>query len=201
MKRLVCIVEGSGEVAAIPNLCARILRHLGVAPSDWMVDQDPIRKPRGSLVDERERSPRRPCRKAEIERAVALARKRRADAVLVLCDEDDDCAAIWGPDARQVIRRQLAGEAVMAVREYETWLLLSRSEEALAEAGIAAPERLRDAKKALARLVPGYKPAAHQLGETRRIDLQHLRLRSPSFDKLVRSLASLCDVGMPRPEG
>ena len=40
-RRLVCIVEGQGEVAAIPNLCARILNHLGV--SDWVVGRDPIR--------------------------------------------------------------------------------------------------------------------------------------------------------------
>jgi hypothetical protein len=44
MKRLVCAVEGDGEVQAIPNLCARIL--LAVGATGWVVDKEPIRRNR-----------------------------------------------------------------------------------------------------------------------------------------------------------
>lgn len=30
MKRLVCVVEGKGEVLAIPTLCHRVFGHLGI---------------------------------------------------------------------------------------------------------------------------------------------------------------------------
>jgi hypothetical protein len=123
---------------------------------------------------------------------MALALRRKPDAVLLLCDEDDDCAAVWGPDATRILSRLGPGLAVMAVREYETWLLLARSDEALAAAGVQNPATLRDAKKALAKLVPDYLPTTHQLAETRGIDVAFLRGRSGSFDKLVRSIAALC---------
>lgn len=190
MKRLVCIVEGRGEVDALPNLCSRVLNHLGI--EGWFVDKAPIRHPRSSLVDERKPSPRRPCREEGVTQAMDLARARKPDAVLLLCDEDDDCAAVWGPDATRVMSRMAPGVAVMAVREYETWLLLARSDEALAAVGVQNPGKLRDAKKALTKLVPDYLPSTHQLEETRGIDVAFLRGRSASFDKLVRSIAALC---------
>lgn len=137
--------------------------------------------------------PKRRCREEGVTRALALARTRKPDAVLLLCDEDDDCAAVWGPDATRVMGRVVPGAAaVMAVREYETWLLLTRDDKALSAAGIHQPDRVRDAKKSLSALVPGYLPTTHQLSETRGIDVAFLRTRSKSFDKLVRSIAALC---------
>ena len=184
MKRLVCVVEGRGEVQAVPALCARILRHLEV--HHWIVDPNPVRQPRSLLVDEREKSPRRRSREDTLRKAVDLARRRPADGVLVLCDADDDCPAAWGPHALGVITSLTAGAAVMTVREYETWLLLNHSDEELTRIGLTEPERKQDAKKALARLVPGYLPTTHQLAQTRTIDIDRLRTRSRSFDKLVR---------------
>ncbi|KYG07125.1 hypothetical protein BE21_31030 [Sorangium cellulosum] len=196
MKRLVCIVEGKGEVKAIPNLCMRILRQY-LGDTTWLVDEDPIRQPRGKLVNERERSPLRPCHADGLGRAVELARSRRSDAVLVLCDADDDCPATWGPDAARALQVLMPGDAVMAVREYETWLLLNHEEDAQRRAGAAAAESKRGAKEVLRRLVPGYLPTTHQLSETRKIDISRVRRRSDSFDKLVRALATIS--GMPLP--
>lgn len=121
--------------------------------------------------------------------AIELARKRPADAVLVLCDQDEDCAAVWGPDARRILEAILPGGCVMVVREYETWLLWNHIGPAGAE---RSPERIPSAKKALSRLVPGYSPTTHQLDETRKIDIERLRTCSASFDKLVRVLATIC---------
>jgi hypothetical protein len=197
MKRLVCIVEGKGEVAAIPNLCMRILRQY-LGGSVWIVDRDPIRHPRGKLVDEATKSPHRPCHADGLHRAVLLARQtRRADAVLVLCDSDNDCPATWGPDAARIVKALVPGDAVMALREYETWLLLNFTDEQLSNAGARAPELKRGAKEVLKKLVPGYLPTTHQLNETRRIDIALVRKRSDSFDKLVRVLAVLSGTNLP----
>jgi hypothetical protein len=190
VKRLVCVVEGQGEVAALPALCARVLLHLGA--QGWIVDRDPIRQPRSRLVNEREKSPRRPCLTDGIRRAAMLARARPADAILLLCDADDDCPAVWGPSARHAVAPLLPGAAVMAVREYDAWLLLSHTDAELHGAGVRDPERTRNAKEEMRKLIPGYKPSVHQLDATRRIDVGALRARSESFDKLVRDLAELC---------
>ena len=45
----------------------------------------------------------------------------------MLVDADDDCPATFGPAATEIIRRRTAGAAVMAVREFETWLLMTFS--------------------------------------------------------------------------
>jgi hypothetical protein len=197
VKRLVCIVEGEGEVNAIPNLCVRVLAHLGI--DGWVVDPEPIRRKRSALVDARLPKPRRPCREDEVLKAMMLAlrRPRPANAVLLLCDEDEDCAAVWGPDATRIMNRLGAGIAVMAVHEYESWLLLNRSDEELQAAGVAVPITGRGAKNTMRKLVPDYSPTVHQLQETRRINIAFLRERSPSFDKLVRSIVALCGTSVP----
>lgn len=89
--------------------------------------------------------------------------------------------------------QRAAGTAVMAVHEYETWLLLNHSDEELRAAGVPVPVMGRGAKSTLRKLVPDYSPTVHQLQETQRIkDIATLCRRSESFDKLVRSIASLC---------
>jgi len=191
VKRLVCIVEGEGEVEAMPHLCARALVHLGIY--HWRVDPSPIRWPRSKLVDERARSPSRPPHFEGIAGAMALARRRPADAVLLLVDSDDDCPVHWGPAAAEAASRLLPSVAVMAVREYESWLLESFPAETLLALGLAGPaSERRGAKELLKKLVPGYKPTTHQLAITRTIDLAAVRGRSESFDKLMRSIEQVC---------
>jgi hypothetical protein len=189
-KRLVCVVEGKGEVEAIPNLCSRILAFL--AAHEWLVDQDPIRQPRGNLVDARLPGPGRPCRAEGMNKALAIASARKPDAVLVLCDADDECPGTW---ARSVPERTVLGQpvaGVMAVREFEGWLLWACGDKELAQARASDPERIRNAKGKLEQLVPGYSPTTHQLVMTRKIDIHLVRKRSRSFDKLVRTIAELC---------
>jgi len=82
MFRLTCVVEGHGEVNALPNLCSRIITYLGV--SGWYVDSEPIRLPRSLLVDEGTSSPKRNCNKGGICRALGLAAARSADGVLTI---------------------------------------------------------------------------------------------------------------------
>lgn len=194
-RRLVCIVEGHGEVDAVPNLCARILNHL--ERWSWSVDQRPIKQPRSWLVDERSPGPRRVCHEERLAAAVELAKSRPAEAILVLCDADNDCPPEWNRTAIELsaARKWPPVAAVMAVREYESWLLANETESALRSVDVADPEKVRGAKEKLAALHPRYLPTTHQLELTRKIDIGRLRRRSRSFDKLVRSISSICAPG------
>ena len=86
----------------------------------------------------------------------------------------------------------------MAIREFETWLVLGQPESRLAAAHITNPELIRDGKRLMKRLIANYKPSTHQLAATKKLDLESLRARSDSFDKLFRSLAGLFRVSAPR---
>jgi len=160
---LALVGEGRGEVTALPSLAARILRDARI---DWKVGREIIRLPRGLLVEESTKGPRGGPKAAGFEKAVAVARAKGAQALLVLVDADDDCPAHFGPAAEGLFAG-MRGAAVMALREYETWLVLSQPTERLLRAGIKQPEANRDAKKLLGRLVPGYLPTTHQLELTR----------------------------------
>lgn len=194
-KRLVCVVEGRGEVQAIPCLCWRIRNYLQAW--QWIVDQSPVRQSRAALVDERKPSPKRLPREDGLARAVELAVRRPADAVLVMCDSDDDCPAIWGPAAEVLLSRHRAiGGAVMAVREFEAWLLISHLKVATLEG--RSLEDIRDAKGKLGRLTGEYTPTVHQRRLTERMDLETVWACSDSFDKLMRALAAIFNVACPR---
>jgi len=190
IRRLVCVVEGHGEVKAIPNLVSRILRYLSA--DNWLVDEDPIRQPRSRLVGTGLPGMRGRANRSGLESVLAMVRARRASGVIILVDADDDCPAEWGPEARAIVTAQFPGTAVMAVREYENWLLLSR-------VGVAARKKAekRDAKSELAKLVPGYKPSTHQLVETRRMSIEGVRSSSDSFEKLVRDIGVIAGRQVP----
>jgi Domain of unknown function (DUF4276) len=195
-RRLVCVVEGHGEVQAIPCLCSK-LRDYFEAWS-WVVDKEPIRHPRSQLVDERLPSPNRPARNDGIERALKLAMSRPADAVVVLCDADDDCPAVWGTSAGQLISARCPGGAVMVVREFEAWLLCSQI--ASKTLGRTPIDQIRDARGRLKGFIPEYKPTVHQLTLTRQLDIPTVWGLSDSFDKFARTLATVFGVkGIMRP--
>ena len=109
----------------------------------------------------------------------------------MLVDADDDCPATFGPAATEIIRRHTAGAAVMAVREFETWLLMTFSEPELRAKRIIDAEAKRDAKTALRQLVPDYAPTTHQAKLVQRVDVARLRRRSASFAKLVREIEAI----------
>ncbi len=109
------IVEGHGEVKALPVL----LRRLIAEAQAWGVQIGrPIRKPRGQLV-----------RETEVKRAVRLALLQKdCRAILILFDGDSDCPAALGPNVREWAAAE-AGivpcEVVISHREYEAWFLAS----------------------------------------------------------------------------
>ena len=112
------VVEGHGEVKAVPVLFRRIRDDID--PSVNLEVLQPIRRSRGSLVNKPD----------ELERAVELAalKARPHGGVFVLLDSDDDCPAELAP--RLLARAESAGmglpvSVILPQREFEGWFLVA----------------------------------------------------------------------------
>ena len=163
------VVEGDGEVAAVPVLLRRLMAALGVY--DVPVSRC-IRKTRQQLP-----------READFRTTIQLATaKSGVRAVLVLADLDEDCARDLVPNLARWASEETAlpCAVVMARREYEAWFLAGleslRGERGVREnaAYAAEPEAKRDAKGALCRFMPRsapYRPTTHQAAFSARFDL------------------------------
>ena len=184
------IVEGYGEVMALPVLLRRLVEKAEV----WNVGIGrPIRKPRNQLV-----------RETELRKAVRLALlQAECSAVLILFDGNSDCPAELG----QVVKEWAAAEAgdvpcevVIAHREYEAWFLASieslqgyRRIRADAQSH-PNPEQPRGAKGQLeARMEWGatYLETTDQPALSARFSLATAHRRSRSFRKLASSFGRL----------
>ena len=189
MRQIVPIVEGHGELRAMPILIRRVLEAQGILTGVQVLKA--IRERRGTLL-----------RQGGVERlAQAARRKARSEArVLVVLDADDDCAATLGPQLQSRLERELGsrdGAAVLAVREYENWLIshaagLSRDPRQHQAAG--NPESVLDTKRWLndrRTAKHRYDPVKDQARLTELVDLQVVRERCPSFDKFWREVERL----------
>ncbi len=191
MNRIVSIVEGHGEVNAVPVLLRRIVQQ--ISPTSALEVPRPIRVKRTRILQQ-----------SELERAIALAAKRAAGdgCILLLLDSNSDCPAKLGPEMLRraaAIRPDRAVRVVLAKMEFEAWFLAAAS--SLAgyrgiDASIARPpdpEAVRDAKGWLSeRMPPGqpYRETLHQAAFAATFDLAAARSAS-SFDKLWRDVESL----------
>jgi hypothetical protein len=183
------VVEGHGEVQAVPILVRRIAAWAGF-PGELVISP-PLRVHRTSIVKE-----------GELERAVELTARKVGDdgGILVLLDADDDPACKLGPAL--LLRAATARPdrrigIVFAVREYEAWFLAAaeslRGHRTLPAdlSPPAEPEALRGAKGWLdARMADGYSETLEQPKLTAKFDLDRAR-DAPSFDKLVREVCKL----------
>ncbi len=177
-RKLVCIVEGHGEQWAVPSLCRRILKQAQI--TGWEVATEAIRHPRGRLLKD-----------DALRNVLEMARRQGADGALVLCDADDASPCPWGPRAAAAAREVVgAGDAVMAVREFEAWLLFSGGPP---QGGWRRnPETIRNAKGELEGRWGRYIPTLHQKDLAEKIDIDAVRAVSRSFDKLVRAVVGIC---------
>jgi hypothetical protein len=181
---IVPIVEGHGEVQAVPTLIHRVGRTVADAPRAAI--NRPLRVPSGSIRNNA----------TEFRRQVTFATSRAAQRrglVLLLLDSDDDCPAQLGPrllsDARAV-RSDVQTYVALAVREFETWFIAA-AQSLRGIAGLAddakAPdhfETIRNAKGWLAERMPnGYDPIQHQEAFTRAMDMEQA-CRARSFHRL-----------------
>ena len=185
------IVEGHGEVEALPALLHRIAAR--TASPGMLRVNPPIRVKAGSFLNDAE----------YFRKQVLLAAAKAAQAggaVLILLDCEDGCPGTLGPElllrARSV-RADIPVIVALAHREFETWFLTAAQSLAGVH-GLPAdlepplvPETIRDAKGWLgARMEFGYDPVIHQLDFSRKFDLDAARAND-SFDHLCRHIETL----------
>ena len=186
MTRIVSIVEGDGEVDALPVLLRRLMTWR--PPASYGEVAPPIRVQKDRFLN----------KETDFRRFLQLAAAKCGDDgwLLILLDADDDCPASKGKEildrATEVIpHRRIA--VVLANREFEAWFLAAaRSLDGLR--GFALDqlpedfdaERPRDAKGWMRqRMRSGrYSEMLDQPAFTARFDLQQAYDNSRSFRKL-----------------
>jgi hypothetical protein len=185
------IVEGHGEIEALPILLRRIARHANEA--HHLQVNPPIRVKLGSFVNDRQ----------YFERYIRIAAAKAAQArgtVLILLDCDDDCPARLGPsllERAEAVRGDVPYLVALAHREFESWFIASIAS-LCGKYGlpdeVETPtdvEAIRDAKGWLGKRMPSsHDPVTHQHQFTRLFDLELAR-RSQSFDRLYRKVSAL----------
>lgn len=185
MMAVASIVEGDGEVAALPVLLRRLSQWRSAA---CQVDVlTPIRVYKDRFLN----------RPEEFSRHLKLAAAKCGDAgwILILFDADDDCPAEKGAtvlvQAQAVIpHRRVA--VVLANREYEAWFIAAaeslngcRGFKFQDTDASTDPEKPRNAKGWMRERMPaGYGETTDQPAFSARIDLEATHQRSRSFREL-----------------
>lgn len=179
------IVEGDGEVRALPVLLRRMI---GIANAYSIGISRPIRRSRTQLA-----------REDGVREAVRLARlEPDCAAILIVFDGDDDCPKELAPRVEswgQSEAAPLPCHVVMANREYESWFLAT-IESLRGIRGIRHdagshphPESRRGAAEELERrMTPNrsYSKTADQPALTAAFDMAEAHRRCRSFRRMVR---------------
>lgn len=188
---IITIVEGHGEVFAVPIL----LRRLGerFAPETQITVFTPIRRSRDRFLLE-----------GELEKDVQLAAEKLngPGAILIILDTDGECPAELGPS---VLARALAARPDRTIRvmlahcEYEAWFVAA-AESLRGRRGLSAelaapekPEAIQGAKEWLRRHMIGsrtYSETADQPALTALFDIDAAR-SCRSFDRFCRVFQNL----------
>ncbi|WP_337868706.1 DUF4276 family protein [Meiothermus sp.] len=181
--KLAPIVEGHGEVEALPTLIR------GLFPSLQVLR--PLRVQRNRFLNNSE----------ERMRFLTLAQNNlgQQGAILVLLDADEDCPAELAPRLMSQLGlvTRLNCHLVLAKCEFETWFLAGADALRLGQVPKDV-EAIQGAKEEIRRRMGGYysqtvdqpKLAARMAAEC---DPHLLRERSPSFDKLWRELEKIAN--------
>jgi hypothetical protein len=192
MHSIATIVEGESEVQSVPVLLRRILGRL--ARPDVNVAK-PFRVHRNRVVKE-----------GELERAIIQVIRSRENVagLLIILDADDDPAARLESELRERCNRatELPCRVVVAVREFESWLLAAK-ESLRGERGIRPdalppenPESIRGAKERLTANMDNHRRYVEiddQPALVEKMDFEAAKTRCPSFEKLLSSVADLVD--------
>lgn len=191
------IVEGQGDVQAIPVLFRRFVETAGAWPIQI---SRPHRRRRSELATE-----------TGLKRAIGVARLTPGvGAIVVIFDADKDCPKTMAPQLAIWAREAAGGlpcELVLANREYEAWLLAGM--DPLRGSGLdenadphPSPESPRDAKGELeARMPPGraYFPTVDQASFSARFDMASAHRSSRSFRKLTKAFGVVLEAAGLRP--
>jgi hypothetical protein len=190
---IACIVEGQGEVQAMPILLRRLVSLIN--PAVYADVQRPIRQAGTHLLNA-----------GGIETAVELAVRglREPGIVLIVIDSDDICPKEVAPKLLVRAERSAAGRrpvsVVLAHREFECWFIAA-AESIAGCAGLRtdlkspeSPESIRGAKEWLRKNMlscRAYSETIDQPSLANKFDLNAAR-RAPSFDKMYREVERLC---------
>ncbi|MCS4510954.1 DUF4276 family protein [Xylophilus ampelinus] len=185
LNRVVCIVEGDGEVAALPVLLRRLAQWL--TPHREIRVLPPLRVHRNRFLNKPE----------QFSRYIQLAAAKCGleGWLLILLDADDDCPATCGAEILRIARAQAPHRdisVVLANREYEAWFLAAAQslcgcrDFSVQESEIPAdPEARRDAKGWVGhRMGKPYHEMTDQPALSACMDLAVAREKSRSFRKL-----------------
>ena len=188
------VVEGHGEVIAVPVLLRRLRDEIGIHQVDFL---HPIRRKRSELVNE-----------PALRKSVRLALLQEGcTGILILFDGDDDCPGELGPQV-QAWASDEAGQTpcavVIAESEYEAWFLGSL-ETLRGRRGIRAdavshpsPESVRGAKETLdENMQPGssYLETTDQAALTALFDFASAHRKCRSFRRLVKAFGLVASGG------
>jgi len=189
-RTVVCIVEGDGEVRAIPILIRRLAAARGIYD---LTIPPPIRVHRDQFLN----------RTDEFERKVLLASaKAQGGVVLILLDADDDCPVLLAREIDGRARPHIRDATLCVVipnREYEAWFLAAAESIAGLRGlndGLASPpqpDSLRNAKGWLSERMNGgrYHEVSDQPALSALFDIDAAHQRSRSFRKLVETVDSV----------
>ena len=188
-----CIVEGHGEVEAVPVLIRRVAEDL--YPELAVIVPRPIRVSRDKILEV-----------GELEKWIEVVSLRIGGqgAIFIILDSDDDCPARLGPvllHRASQIHSDLPIAVVLATCEFEAWFLAA-AESIRGRRGLRndidspeEPETIRDAKGWLSnRMENGrnYHEKRDQPALADSFDLEQAR-RADSFDKCYRDIVRLLD--------
>lgn len=185
--KLGLVVEGDGEVGALPILVRRHL-HENREIFDLGVEKPKNSKGRGNLE-----AP------GGVERySQYAALPDEVCGVLVLCDSDSDRVCEFGPELHERASAAVLGKPVivtLAVKEFENWIVASAETIEDAEPVESADFEALGAEAIIRswRYPRAYVKPLHQPGYAQQLDFDLVRERCPSFDRLVRCLDELID--------
>jgi hypothetical protein len=183
------IVEGHGEVDAIPALLRRFVQESGLY--EIRVARA-IRSHRADLA-----------REDSLQKVIEVARLGGAEGILITFDSDDDCPVDLAQQIGAWAKKHanpLACEVAIAEREYEAWFLGSieslRGTRGIALDAVseAAPEAVRGAKAKLEKkMLAGrfYSERADQIALTVQLDLAQSYRTCRSFRRIVNAFAQI----------
>lgn len=188
--RIQPIVEGAGEVEALPELLRRLRDESGAYALSF---NRPLRKKRTELVQE-----------APLRRAIDLALRQGCEGILILFDSDKDCPKEIAPRVQAWAHAeapQIPCEVVLAHCEYEAWFLgslesLRGYRRIRADAvSLTEPESIRGAKERLQALFESgsYSPTLHQTPLTAIFDLAAAHCNCRSFRRMVNAFGRLAE--------
>ena len=193
--KLLPIVEGEGDLAAVPAL----VRHVLAAHERFDVELLPAQR-RGEW----------PKVKRQFDRYFQAAALERAPVLWILDFDCDECVSVndersWAAERARVHDPGIPFDICFMVKEFETLFLADEHTTRAAFPDIPAdlpfpmdPEAIRDAKGWLSWARPkgaAYKPTMHQAKLASQVDIKALRERSPSFIRFEQSLLGLLKSG------